>query len=127
MRTIISLLLAAITLLGCGNTKPDQEAQQRALILAADGDALLVDVRSTEEVAGGRLDGAIHIPHPEIVAGLAKRGISKDSTVVLYCRSGNRSGMAAKALTDAGFSHVINAGAYQDLLPLQSRLGSTAP
>lgn len=54
MRTIISLLVAAITLLGCGNTKPDQEAQQRALILAADGDALLVDVRSTEEVEIGR-------------------------------------------------------------------------
>lgn len=127
MHTIISLLVAAITLLGCGNTKPDQESQLQALTLVADGDALLVDVRSTEEVAGGRLNGAIHIPHPEIVAGLANRGVSRDSTVVLYCRSGNRSGIALKALTDAGFSRVINAGAYQDLLPLQSRLGSTAP
>ena len=127
MRTIISLLVSAITLVACGNTKPDQEAQQRALALVADGGALLVDVRSAEEVAGGRLDGAIHIPHPEIVAGLTKRGISKDSTVVLYCRSGNRSGIAAKALTEAGFSQVINAGAYQDLLPLQAQLGSTRP
>ncbi len=127
MRTIISLLVSAIILVGCGNTKPDQEAQQRALTLVANGGALLVDVRSAEEVAGGRLDGAIHIPHPEIVAGLTKRGISKDSTVVLYCRSGNRSGIAAKALTEAGFSQVINAGAYQDLLPLQAQLGSTGP
>ncbi len=127
MHTIISLFIFAITLLGCGSTTPDQATQLRALTLAADGGALLVDVRSTEEVAGGRLEGAIHIPHPEIVEGLARRGVPKDSTLVLYCRSGNRAGIAAKALNDAGFTDVMNIGAYQELLPLQARIESAAP
>jgi len=37
---------------------------------------------------------------------------------VLYCRSGRRSALAQQTLEEMGYSHVINAGAYEDLLPL---------
>jgi phage shock protein E len=42
-------------------------------------------------------------------------GIPKDREVVLYCRSGRRSGMALEALREAGYDKVYNAGGYSDL------------
>ena len=109
--TLVISLLAVLT--GCGGGI-DDSTRQRAVAAVAEG-ALLIDVRSAEEVAGGTIDGAINIPHGEIVEGMNKLGVSKDQAVVLYCRSGNRSGMATEALEKAGYSNLINAGGYRDL------------
>jgi rhodanese-related sulfurtransferase len=66
--------------------------------------AQLVDVRAQHEWDAGRIAGATHLP----LAELAQRASEIDSerTVVLYCRGGNRSSMAAAALTDAGYDAV---------------------
>jgi rhodanese-related sulfurtransferase len=63
--------------------------------------AQLVDVRAEHEWDAGRIAGATHLP----LAELAERAgeIDVDRPVVLYCRGGNRSTMAAQALTDAGY------------------------
>ena len=63
--------------------------------------AQLVDVRADHEWEAGRIAGATHLP----LAELAERAgeIDKDRPVVLYCRGGNRSSMAAAALADAGY------------------------
>jgi rhodanese-related sulfurtransferase len=63
--------------------------------------AQLVDVRADHEWEVGRIEGAKHLP----LAELAERAgeIEKDRPVVLYCRGGNRSTMAAQALADAGY------------------------
>ncbi len=79
--------------------------------------ALLVDVRTPAEYSEGHLAGAINIPFQDIVEGLAQRNISLEREVVLYCRSGNRSGKAQKALTNAGYQNAFNAGAYEPLIP----------
>lgn len=81
--------------------------------------ALLVDVRTPEEFAAGHLPNAINIPHEKVVGELAKRGISKDAPLVLYCRSGRRSGVAEDALAGAGYQQLYNAGGYQSLLSAQ--------
>jgi len=75
-----------------------------------DNGALLVDVRSTEEFAGGHIDGAKNIPVGTVAANLAAFG-QKDEPIVVYCRSGVRSGRAKSVLEDNGFTHVHNLGA----------------
>jgi len=80
--------------------------------------ALLVDVRTAEEFASGHLPGAINIPYGEIVQGIAALDVSASTEIVLYCRSGNRSGIATQSLGEAGFSNAMNAGAYARLKPV---------
>ncbi len=78
-------------------------SRDEAQKLVADG-AQLVDVRVDHEWEAGRIAGATHLP----LAELAQRAgeIDKDRPVVLYCRGGNRSTMAAVALAEAGYDAV---------------------
>jgi|JRYD01.1.fsa_nt_gb rhodanese-related sulfurtransferase len=72
---------------------------------AADPAALVIlDVRTPEEFAAGHIPGAINIPVGEIGARLAELEASRDKTIVAYCRSGRRAGVALKALHEAGFT-----------------------
>jgi phage shock protein E len=78
--------------------------------------ALIVDVRTPEEFADGHYPGAINIPHETILDGLNQLGVTQETPVILYCRSGNRSGQAELALKSNGFSQAINAGGLEALL-----------
>ncbi|QSX35970.1 rhodanese-like domain-containing protein [Shewanella sedimentimangrovi] len=77
--------------------------------------AMVVDVRTAEEYAAGHLEGAINIPFERIAAEFAKRGIAKDAEVVLYCRSGRRSGIAQDSLMAEGYEHTYNGGGFESL------------
>lgn len=74
-----------------------------------DGGAVLLDVRTPEEFAGGHIDGAINIPVQELDRRLDDVG-ARDRPVVVYCRSGMRSARAKATLKDAGFSAVHDLG-----------------
>jgi rhodanese-related sulfurtransferase len=63
--------------------------------------AQLVDVRAEHEWKMGRIEGATHLPLAELSERIGE--IDKDRPVVLYCRGGNRSTMAAEALAAAGY------------------------
>lgn len=112
MKTLFAALFSLL-LVACGSDNP-LAVEARDAVAAG---ALLVDVRSAEEFATGHLPGAINIPHGEIVAGIAELDVSKDAPIVLYCRSGNRSGMAKTSLEGAGYSELLNAGGYSSLKP----------
>jgi phage shock protein E len=79
--------------------------------------AVLIDVRPQEEFAAGALPGATLIPHEQIGARIAQLVPDKDTPVVLYCRSGRRSGIAQDRLQALGYRQVINAGGYDSLQP----------
>jgi phage shock protein E len=81
--------------------------------------ALLVDVRSQAEYDQGHLEGALLIPHDQIAARAAELGDDKSRAVVLYCRTGNRSSQAKKALEGLGFTNIRNAGGYETLKQAQ--------
>lgn len=90
--------------------------------------AQLVDVRADHEWEAGRISGATHVPLPELPQRTGE--IDKDRPVVLYCRGGNRSSMAATALTEAGYDAVkmsegIVGWAGEDL-PLEPQDGYVA-
>ena len=69
-----------------------------------DEGAQLLDVRADHEWKAGRIAGATHVPLPQLPERLGE--IDKDRPVVVYCRGGNRSTMAAAALGHAGYEAV---------------------
>lgn len=75
---------------------------------AQGADLLVLDVRSAEEFAAGHVPGAINVPLPDVSAAHPQLKSWKDRQVVVYCRSGRRSGMAIKELEAAGFSRVMH-------------------
>jgi rhodanese-related sulfurtransferase len=69
-----------------------------------DEGAQLIDVRADHEWEAGHLPGATQVPLDELPERTGE--IDKDRPVLLYCRGGNRSTMAAAALADAGYDAV---------------------
>jgi phage shock protein E len=82
---------------------------------AAERRVVYVDVRTPEEWAAGRVEGAIHIPHTELAARWRELDAYRDHDIVLYCRTGRRSGIAEQILTQAGFERLHNGGGLTDL------------
>jgi len=72
----------------------------------------VIDVRTSKEWKAGHLESAIHVQWEDILD--ISSNISKDEEIYLYCRSGNRSGKAAKILLENGFLSVTNAGSIKE-------------
>jgi rhodanese-related sulfurtransferase len=70
--------------------------------------AVLVDLRETQEFAGGRLPGAVHIPLSQLDSRGSELARHIGRPVIAYCMTGNRSRMAGKALARVGFKDVYN-------------------
>jgi rhodanese-related sulfurtransferase len=83
-----------------GEPAENEVSRDQARQLIDDG-AQLVDVRADHEWEAGRIAGAAHITLAELSARAGE--IDRDRPVVLYCRGGNRSTMAAAALGEAGY------------------------
>jgi rhodanese-related sulfurtransferase len=76
-------------------------APERAAELLRDGGATAVDVRNPEEHEAGHIAGDTPIPFDQLAARAG--GLDQGAPLVLYCRSGDRSGAAAQALRASGF------------------------
>jgi phage shock protein E len=74
---------------------------------------VVIDVRTPQEFAAGHIEGAINIEYTTIAQQIAKAGVGKDDKVVLYCRTGRRSGVALDTLKGMGFSKAENAGGLE--------------
>jgi rhodanese-related sulfurtransferase len=75
-------------------------APERLAGLLDEGETELIDVRTDEEWEAGRIPGSRHIPLESLTAEAPTLDGSK--TLVLYCRSGDRSGAAADAFSASG-------------------------
>lgn len=75
--------------------------------------AYLVDVRSPSEFSAGSVKGAVNIPVDRVESQLSKFKGKKH--IVVFCRSGNRSGQAKRILERNGFQNVINGGTWQNV------------
>lgn len=81
--------------------------------LTAQAKDVIIDVRSPQEFAAGHVEGAINIEHGNIAQEIAKAGVGKDDTVLLYCQSGRRSSIALDTLKGLGFSKAENVGGIE--------------
>lgn len=76
--------------------------------------AVIYDVRTPEEYAGGHAKDAINLPLQDIEKGTLP-SVPKNSPIYVYCRSGNRSSQAVSALKKAGFTNLHDMGGLNDL------------
>ncbi|HEX2673290.1 MAG TPA: rhodanese-like domain-containing protein [Polyangiaceae bacterium] len=98
------VLVAAYFLFAKGGDLTGAEARQ----LVQSG-ARLVDVRTRGEFADSHIAGAVNIPVQELEARMSELD-PKNGAIVVYCRSGHRSGNAARMLKQAGFAAVHDLG-----------------
>lgn len=73
----------------------------------------LIDVRTPEEIAEGKIDGALEMNFYDSNFKEQLAQLDTEKPVLVYCRSGNRSGKAAKLMNEMGFKQVYDlAGGY---------------
>jgi len=108
-----------------GETREVSREEARKMV---EEGAQLVDVRADHEWNAGHIANAKHVPLPELPQRTGE--LDQDTPVVVYCRGGNRSSMAAAALNDAGFEAVKLTdgivGWSEDQLPLEPEGGYVA-
>ena len=74
----------------------------------------LLDVREQDEYDEGHIPGAILIPYTEIDAKAEEVLKDKDALILVYCRSGRRSKIAAESLANLGYSNIVEFGGIID-------------
>jgi len=79
-----------------------------AIIAANDPNTLLVDVRTPEEYRSGAIPSAVNVPYDVIRERLPSE--DRSAQIIVYCRSGSRSGVAARTLESLGFTNVVDFG-----------------
>lgn len=99
------ILLNLITLSVFAADTKSIRAEQ--IVNASAQDMLILDVRSSSEYADGHIPGAINIPHDELQDRINEITANQASSVVVYCRSGHRAGLAANILAEHHFSNVL--------------------
>ena len=109
-----TMLTAAASVADQAGSAPSQPASASASLPLISPQALLerqakkdqslfvLDVRTPEEYAAGHVPGAVNVPYDQVASHLAE--IPKDKDVVLYCRSGRRTGLAAEVLEANGYT-----------------------
>ncbi len=86
-----------------------------AVVMSGNAYSVMIDVRTDEEWRAGYIEGAIHIPLSEIKKNIENYEISKDEEILLYCRSGNRSGRAKVILDELGYTNTTNIGGIESV------------
>ena len=118
MKRIIMLCLCALFLCSCGTNKTELSTDQVITCsqkdeLVKDG-AILIDVRTAQEYAEGNLEGSINLTVDTISVNIEKLVPDKNATIVVYCRSGNRSAPAKGVLNNLGYKNVYDLGAMNN-------------
>src|SRR5215813_5461095 len=80
---------------------------QGATQLINRNDAVILDLRETQEYEGGRVPNAVHIPLSQLTSRGQELAKFVGRPLIAYCERGNRSRTAASALTKLGFSEIF--------------------
>ncbi len=101
------------SILGFSSCTPVDPALKESILKGA----TLIDVRTEKEFAGGSARGAINIPLDQVESRIAE--FKKEKEIVVFCRSGNRSGQAKTILNKHGINSVLNGGAWGNVKKIQ--------
>jgi rhodanese-related sulfurtransferase len=110
MRRLVLALLAMPLAIAAEASGPEAIEPEALVerIAWADRSLLLLDVRTPAEFAAGHIPGAINIPHTELATRMAELEVSRDSDIVVYCRSGARAATALGVLEKSGFKRTFH-------------------
>lgn len=89
-------------------------AEEAKKIIDSDIDYIILDVRSKEEYDEGHIDGAVLLPVDNIKDEAGPVIGGKNKTILVYCRSGNRSSLAASRLASLGYTDIRDFGGIVD-------------
>ena len=89
-------------------------AQEAKNLMDTESDYIIIDARTDEEFAAGHIPNAIMIPEYEIADRAETELPDKDALILVYCRSGRRSKIAAEALVNLGYTNVKEFGGIID-------------
>ena len=122
MKKLIFLLLAVMMLTACGQDKENDQgavyvnitAEEAKQIMDSEEGYIVLDVRTQEEYDEGHIPGAIVISHEEIAEKAEEVLTDKEQLILVYCRSGRRSKIAAEALVELGYTNIKEFGGIID-------------
>ena len=122
MKKLIFLLLAVMMLTACGQDKENDQgavyvnitAEEAKEIMDSEEGYIILDVRTQEEYDQGHIPGAVVISHEEIAEKAEEVLTDKDQMILVYCRSGRRSKIAAEALVELGYTNIKEFGGIID-------------
>ena len=122
MRKLILFFLTAMLLVGCGQANQNNQeavymnitAEEAKKIMDSEEGYIILDTRTQEEYDEGHIPGAIVIPHDEITDRAEEELPDKDQLLLVYCRSGRRSKIAAEALVELGYTNIKEFGGIID-------------
>ena len=89
-------------------------AEEAKQIMDSEEGYIILDVRTQEEYDESHIPGVILIPHTEIEARAEEVLTDKDQLILVYCRSGRRSKIAAEALVELGYTNIKEFGGIID-------------
>jgi phage shock protein E len=126
--TVFRATCLIVALVGCsapakeeGAPRPASRGIEQVAWDSIAAGAAVIDVRTAAEFQAGHLPDAVNIPYDEIASRQAELPSDRNRAVVLYCRSGRRSGIAQQTLEGLGYSRAMNAGGYDALMRAQPR------
>lgn len=119
------LAILALALTGCSNTSSEEESvndkiqyvkisPKDAKEIMDNEESIVLDVRTKDEYDQGHIEGSVLLPVDEISSKAEEVLKDKKAKILVYCRSGNRSATAAKALIKMGYENVLDFGGIID-------------
>jgi len=109
LQMVVCVLILGVAIVVIGQGKQtgalmsQQELRQR---MQDQHDILLIDVRTADEFGMGHVPGAINIPYTELAERLGEGRPTYEKSVVVYCESGRRAGIAEGILRQAGIDNI---------------------
>lgn len=119
----LSLILAALLLLSaCSQSVENNQeavymnitAEEAKQLMDSEENYIILDTRTQEEYDEKRIPGAILIPYDQILEKAESVLTDKDQLILVYCRSGRRSKLAAEDLVKLGYTNIREFGGIID-------------
>ena len=122
MRKMLFVMLAMLLLTACGQTTENKQeavymnitAQEAKEIMDTQEGFIILDTRTQEEYDTGHIPGAIVLPYDEVLEKAEGILTDKDQLILVYCRSGRRSKLAADDLVKLGYTNIREFGGIID-------------
>ena len=122
MKKLILIIFAIFVLTACGQNKENEQeavyvnitAQQAKDIMDSREGYIILDTRTQEEYDESHIPGAMLIPYDEILEKAEGMLPDKNQLILVYCRSGWRSKLAAEDLVKLGYTNIKEFGGIID-------------
>ncbi len=118
----VMILFSIFGVVGCGDTAEGGEtlgyeqitAEEAKEIMDSERDYVILDVRTVEEFSEGHIEGAVLLDYEDVGAKAHVVLPDKDRLILVYCRSGRRSKIAAEELVGLGYTNIKEFGGILD-------------